>query len=410
MTSPISPPAVGRPLALLALTGLLSLSPARAGDWPALRGPNQDGISTETGLKISGELAVAWKAQVGLGHSAIVVANGKAYTLGHDGRETETLWCFDAGTGAVVWKYSHPHPLDDLYFPGGSTGTPTVEDGAIYFVARRGQLFALDAGSGQIKWQKHLTEDFDCPMPDWGFTGGPRPHGDLLLLNANNAGLALKKADGSLAWTSKKGEAGYSTPRLFEKGGRPLALFSNKDGYTCVDPADGKELWFFKHKTRYGVNATEPLVAGDRLFIATGYGKGSALLEWSGAGEPKELRASRDFAAQMNPPLLIGGRLYGIHGDEGKDGTGLKCLDFESGETLWLDTSTGHGAVTAAGDRLIVLTESGELRVGPATPEGFKPTLTRKVFGPKCWTVPVLLNGRLFLRNSAGEVVVLTAE
>ena len=122
------------------------------------------------------------------------------------------------------------------------------------------------------------------------------------------------------------------------------------------------------------------------------------------------MRASRDFAAQMNPPLLIGGRLYGIHGDEGKDGTGLKCLDFESGETLWLDTSTGHGAVTAAGDRLIVLTESGELRVGPATPEGFKPTLARKVFGPKCWTVPVLSNGRIFLRNSAGEVVVLTAE
>ncbi len=400
------------------LTHLLALSllvaapprPVTAGDWPNLRGPDHNGMSTESGWKSTGELPVAWKAEVGLGHSALVVAGGRAYTLGHDGKEADTLWCFDAETGAVAWKHTYPHPLDDLYFPGGTTGTPTVDGDVVYSLARRGQLFCLDAATGKVRWQKHLGDDLGFKMPDWGFTGAPRVHGDLILLTAGEAGLALKKADGSVAWQSDaKGVAGYSAPHLFTRDDRELALFSNKDGYTCVDPANGEALWFYKHKTRYGVNATEPIVAGNRLLIATGYGKGAALLEWDGTGEPTELWRTRDLLNQMNPSLLIDGHLYAIHGDEGKDGTGLKCVELASGETRWLDESVGHGALTAADGKLIVLTEGGELRIGPASPEGFEPELRQPVLAPKCWTVPVLANGRIHCRNSQGEVTVLDA-
>ncbi|MCB1061948.1 MAG: PQQ-binding-like beta-propeller repeat protein [Verrucomicrobiae bacterium] len=398
------------PSLALAFAWTFSASPAGAEDWPNLRGPNHNGMSTETGWKSSGEFPVAWKAEVGLGHSAIVVAGGKAYTLGHNGKDTDTLWCFNAETGAEIWKHSYPHPLDDLYFPGGTTGTPTVDGDVVYSVARRGQLFCLDAKTGSVKWQKHLTDDFGCKMPDWGFTGAPRVYGDLLLLNAGESGLALKKSDGSLVWQSdEKTAAGYSVPQLFEREGKDLALFSNKDGYTCVDPTNGEVKWFYKHKTRYGVNATEPIVIGDQLFIATGYGKGAALLNWGGTGDPEEIWRSRDLANQMNPSLLIDGFLYGIHGDEGKDGSGLKCLVMASGETKWLDESVAHGAATAADGKLIVITESGELQIGAASPDGFKPTFKQSVLSPKCWTIPVLANGRIYCRNSKGEIAVLDA-
>ncbi len=400
----------GSPFARISACLLVSTAFAHGGDWPSLRGPDHDGISSEAPLPTGSELATVWKAEVGLGHSAVVVAGGRAYTLGHDGANTDTLWCFDATSGKLTWKHSYEHPLDDLYFPGGTTGTPTVEGDSVYSVARRGQLFCLDAATGKVKWQKHLTEDFGCRMPDWGFTGAPRVFGDLLLLNAGEAGLALNKSDGSVAWQSKaKEEAGYSTPQVFEKNGKTYAIFSSKDGYFCVDPETGTQAWFYKHKTRYGVNATEPVIDGDRIFISTGYDKGSALLEWGGSGDPKELWRSRDYQNQMNTSLLIDGYLYGINGNEGKDGTGLVCLKPETGEIIWTDDSLGHGAITAAGNQLIVLSEKGELQIGAASPSGFSPDLKQQVLTPKCWTVPVLANGLLFCRNHKGQVVVLKA-
>ena len=404
-----SPVSVNPPrLALLAALALSLPIASPASDWPILRGPDHNSISNETGWKSTGERPVLWKAEVGLGHSAIVVANGKAYTLGHNGSDTDTIWCFDALTGDVVWKHSYPHPLDDLYFPGGTTGTPTVDGGLVYSVARRGQLFCLDAKSGEVMWQKHLTDDFGCKMPDWGFTGAPRVHGDLLLLTAGEAGLALNKMNGSVVWQSEgKEEAGYAVPHLFERDGKTLALFSNKDGYTCVDPATGSHLWFYKQKTRYGVNATEPIVSGDRIFISTGYGKGASLLKWEGSGEPEEIWRSRDMCNQMNPSLLIDGHLYGVDGNEGQDRTGLKCLVMETGEIKWLEEGVGHGAAIASDGKLIVLTEGGELLIAPISPLGFKPVLRQQAVGPKCWTIPVLSHGILYCRNSTGEVAAL---
>lgn len=383
-------------------------TPVLSEDWPTLRGPQNNGISSEAALSTEAEFPVAWKAKVGLGHSAVVVADGRAFTMGHDGANTDTVWCFDAATGDVIWKHSYEHPLDDLYFPGGTTGTPTVDGEHLYSVARRGQLFCFDAATGEVKWQKHLTEDLGCRMPDWGFTGAPLVSGDMLLLNAGEAGVALKKSDGSVIWKSDVDEeAGYSTPELFEKGGKTWAFFSSKDGYFCVDPASGEQAWFYKHKTRYGVNATEPIMMGDQIFLSTGYDKGSVLLSWNGTGEPEVVWRSRDYQNQMNTSLLIDGLIYGINGNEGKDGTGLVCVKPETGELLWTDTSIGHGAITAAGDQLIVLSEKGELSVGPASRDGFSPATRQQVLTPKCWAVPVLANGLLYCRNDKGDVVAL---
>lgn len=398
------------PLPLLTL--LLSLSAlwnsAQAADWPNLRGPTHDSMSSETDWKASDKVPELWKSEVGLGYSAVVVADGRAYTTGHNGSDTDTIFCFDALTGEVLWKHSYPHPLDDLYFQGGTTGTPTVEGEVVYSVARRGQLFCLDAKTGAVRWQKHLTDDFGCKMPDWGFTGAPRIHGDLLLLAAGEAGLALKKEDGSVAWKSEgKEEAGYAAPYLFERDGRILAIFSNADGYTCVDPETGASIWFYKQKTRYGVNATEPVVWGDHVFLSTGYGKGASLLEWKGSGEPEEIWRSRDMCNQMNPSLLIDGYLYGIDGNEGQDRTGLKCLEMKSGEIQWLDESLGHGATIAANGQLIALSEAGELLIGPISPASFEPTFRQQVVAPKCWTIPILANGILYCRNSRGDLVAL---
>jgi hypothetical protein len=59
----------------------------------------------------------------------------------------------------------------------------------------------------------------------------------------------------------------------------------------------------------------------------------------------------------------------------------------------------------AADEKLIVLSERGELIIAEATPERFKPIARTQVLGGTCWTVPVLANGRIYCRNSAGDLV-----
>ena len=391
--------------ALLLNDGAFFLS--EAADWPRYRGPALDGISTEGGLRTSGEAKVLWETTVGLGYSAPVIAGDKVIVSGHDGAEQDTLYCFDAKSGKEKWKFSYPQPLGDLYFQGGTTGTAAIDGDRVYHLAREGAVFCLNLETGQVVWKKHLNQDFGYTKPTWGFTGAPLIWDSWLFLNAGDSGINLKKSDGSVIWKSPDEEAGYSMPHPVSRDGWRVVIFSNKRSYVCVDASNGTEVWRHKWMTRYGVNAADPIVVDDTIFISSGYGKGATLVKWPEQGEPDKIWQNREMQTQMNAPVLIDGHLYGISGNEGQDGTSLRCLELASGEVKWSDTGVGHGAVMAVQGQLLVITESGELQVAPATPTEYKPTFRQKVIEPKVWTVPVFANGRVYCRNASGKFVAL---
>jgi outer membrane protein assembly factor BamB len=391
-------------VALLVLTALPVVG-TRATDWPILRGPDRNGISKETEWKAV-KPKTLWSANAGLGYSGMVVAGGKLYTAGHDDK-TDSVVCLDAATGKTVWKHTFPQPLGAHYYQGGTTGCPTVDGDTVYHVAREGEVFALEATSGKVKWTTNLKKEHGLDVPEWGFSGSPVPYGDTILLNAGDAGIALRKKDGAEAWKSANGEAAYSTPYLFQKGGKDLAIVSNKKAYVCVDPKTGAERWRFKWLTRYGVNAADPVVSGDSILISTGYDKGACLLKWTGTGSPEVVWQNRDLATQLNPAILINGYVYGISGNESVDGTGLKAVELATGKVAWSDPSTAHGAAVAANGQLIVVSEQGDLQIGPASPKGWKPTVSAKITEGRVWTQPVLSGGLLYVRNQKGEIVCL---
>lgn len=393
---------------LSAVIALASASAsASAEDWPRHRGPDLSGISSEADFVTSGEASVAWTAEIGLGYSTPVVSGGKVVVSGHDGKDSDTLYCFDEKSGEVKWQYSYAQALGDLYFQGGTTGSATFDDGKIFLLARQGEIMCLSEESGELIWSKHLQDDFGYSMPTWGFSGAPLVQGDSVYFNAGEAGLALNKKDGSVIWKSEDEEAGYSTPYPFEKDGKSFLIFTNKRYYVCVDSVTGAKTWEYKWMTRYGVNAADPIVVGDDIFISSGYGKGAALIKWTGQGDPERVWQSRDLKTQMNAALLIDGFLYGIDGNEGQDETGLKCVEWSTGETKWLVDGLGHGAVSAVGDQLVVVSENGKVQIGQASPSGFKPTFSQELIKPKVWTVPVVANGRIYLRNAGGSLVVV---
>lgn len=347
---------------------------------------------------------VAWKANVGLGFSSFVVADGRVVTAGH-ADEKDTIFCFDAVTGKQIWKHSYPSELGDKYFEGGTTGSPTIAGGNVFTLNRWGDVFCLNVADGKVVWAKNVQKETGARVPDWGFGGAPLVEGGRVYLNVGEAGLALDAKTGAIVWQSAPKSAGYSTPLPVKSGAETLGVFGSGKSYVAVNLKDGKQVWNAKWLTQYEVNAADPIIEGDKLFLSTGYGKGAALFKL-GAPEPEQLWKSKALATQMNTAVLYKGHLYGVDGDTtGK--ASLKCVDFETGTIKWTHAGFGSGGVIIADGKLIALTGTGELMTAPAKPEGFEPTSRAQVLGGKTWTAPVLANGFIYVRNSRGDIAAI---
>ncbi|MBK8095270.1 MAG: PQQ-like beta-propeller repeat protein [Verrucomicrobiaceae bacterium] len=382
------------PLLALALTATL-----HAADWPKWRGPARDGISTE---KLTGaEVKKLWTAQIGIGFAACTIAEGRVFTTGHtDGKDT--VFCFDAADGKLVWKHSYTAELGDKYYEGGTSAGPTLDAGKAYHLSRWGDLISYEAATGKILWQKNILEETEAEIPEWGFSGSVLVTGDHLILNIGKNGAAFDKTTGKLIWKSEADTAGYSTPHPITVNGKSQIVLSTRRAYKGIDPSNGSVLWEHTWNTSYGVNAADPILSGTQLFISSGYNKGCALLDLSSA-EPKEIWRSRIMRNQFNSSVLIDGHLYGSDGDENKEAA-LKCIDFATGTEKWTEPSTGFCSLTAADGKLIILTAKGELIIAKASATQFEPISRTPVLTGRCWTVPVLSHGRLYLRNAAGEM------
>src|SRR5258708_38140086 len=193
-----------------------SATGAMGADWPCFRGPNHDGISAEAITWPKGGPKQVWKINVGIGHSAVSVAGDRAYTMGNN-NDTDTIFSLDVATGKVVWKYSYPcNEKVGIKDYDGPFATPTVGNGVVYTLSRKGDLFALDAENGKLIWGRNIVRDDGAKPPTFGgFAGSPLLLGNKLILNASPGGMALDAKTGKTLWKSGVGTGGHSSPVPF---------------------------------------------------------------------------------------------------------------------------------------------------------------------------------------------------
>jgi len=82
-------------------------------------------------------------------------------------------------------------------------------------------------------------------------------------------------------------------------------------------------------------------------------------------------------------------------------------MEIETGKIVWSEKGFGLGQLMLADGKLIVLSDAGRLVVADASPGGYRELAAARILTGKCWTVPVLANGRLYARNAAGDLVCL---
>jgi outer membrane protein assembly factor BamB len=380
---------------------LLCAAPLAAMDWYQYQGPDRDLISPESDWRTDwseNEPQIAWKKEMGFGFASIAIDDGRVYSMGNN-NDTDYVWCYDAETGKEIWRHTYACPLHDKQHEGGPCGTPAVDGESVFTISKLGQMFCLNAKTGDVKWQKELTKELGVKPPTWFFAGSVMFEENDIVFDVGVIVRMDKK--GKIVWKTKNYGTAYSTPVAFDLFGKRYIAAFPKYGLVILDAKTGEEFGKYEWDTRYGVNATTPVILDNKAFVSSGYNEGGALLEISKNGEIKQLWHNRLMRNQLNTSVLWKGHLYGF------DERTLRCIDVKTGDEVWNSRGHGKGSLMLAGGQLIVLSENGELLIAPATPEGFTPTGRKQVLQGKCWTVPAFSDNKIYARNAAGDLICL---
>jgi outer membrane protein assembly factor BamB len=387
-----------------------------AGAWPQWRGPRRDGVSTETGLLTpwpEGGPPVKWRHGIGTGYSSVVADGGQVYLLCQDVEDgnKEAVVCWDADSGTELWKYSYPARFINSQGGDGPRSTPCLDEGRLYTVGGTGLMHCLDTtNKGKVLWQHDLLKDAGANKPTWGVSFSPLVVDDLVLTNPGGPNgqsvVAYHKKTGERAWGALGDPAAYSSPVLVQAGDTRQVVFFTAAGLAGLAPADGRVLWTFPWKTPNDVNAATPLPLRARrgddpltyVFVSSAYGRGSALVkvtaDGGGAYHAEQVFESRWFRNRFPTSVRLGEYVYGTD-----DTRTLACLSLKTGQVMWGQDGFPQASLTAVDGHLLVLSEDGKLTLVEATPEGYHEKASCQPLRGRCWAMPVLADGWLFVHN-----------
>ncbi|MCX5769048.1 MAG: alcohol dehydrogenase, partial [Candidatus Hydrogenedentes bacterium] len=109
----------------------------------------------------------------------------------------------------------------------------------------------------------------------------------------------------------------------------------------------------------------------------------------------KEEWTTRKLRPYFNDFVVHKGHCYGF------DGNRLACINAITGKLQWEGKRYGGQLLLMSDmDTLLVLSETGDVILIPATPEGFSEIASFKAISGKTWNHPVVAHGRLFVRNA----------
>ena len=396
---------------LLAASLLVAGMRVVADDWPQFLGPNRNGIYLGPPLAKSWPAAgprVVWRKRVGQGFAGPVVA-GNRLILFHRITDQEVVEALDARTGSPQWRYAYGTSYhDDFGFDEGPRAVPVVAGGRVYTFGAEGQLSVLDLATGTRIWSEDTTRRFGVRKGYFGAAGSPLVENGRVIANVGgkdagkDAGIVAFDANtGAVLWTATNHQASYSSPVGATIGGQRLAVFFTREGLVGLDSATGRVAFerHWRSRTEASVNAATPLVIGDLIFVSATYETGAAVLRVQG-NQLVELWSSDEVLSNhYATSVYYNGHLYGFHGRQ-EYNPSFRCVVLKTGVVKWSVDQFHAGSVLLAGDRLLIMRETGELMLAEATPDTFRPLARAQILPKTVRSFPALADGFLYARNN----------
>ncbi len=425
---------------------LASSTIVSADDWPRWMGPTEDGIYREQGVTQSlpsTGLPVLWRAPIGGGYSGPAVVGTRVYVSDYQRtagevvnspntrtalQGKERLVCLDRDSGKTLWKYEYECPYS-ISYPAGPRCTPTVDmdadgkQGRVYVLGSEGDLACLNAISGELVWKRSFKQDFQAPVPIWGFSAHPLVHEDLLVCMVGGDGqtvVAFDKLTGEVRWKGLSASgAGYCPPTIVRFADTTQLIVWHADGVVSLEPKTGKPYWTVDLKPEYEMAIARPQIEGN-LMYASAIRTNSVMLELQNdrpavkelwRGEPKQ----SVFAANSTP-LLHRGVIFGTDCNEGC----LVAADAKDGHRFWTtfkatrpDESrrVNHGTAFLTRldgtDDFLLMSENGDLILAQLTEQGYQEKWRQHLLEPTgeafgrgvVWSHPAYSNLTAFARN-----------
>lgn len=400
------------------LTGKQEIIPARMAtippitkgiaDWPNWRGANFEGKSETKGIKTdwSNGLKKLWNANYlcqdksTASWSTPVVQGNRLIVPGRD-KKNDLVFCINADNGGLIWSGSYEAKAETSHGPG-SRATPFINEDKVYTFGRSGDLVCWQLEDGKLLWRKNV-KDLGGVEPMWGYSTTPLVVNNMVIVQGGGNALviAYDKISGDVLWKSMEGEVGYSAAITMNIENEVKLLIYHGKGLSCLNPIDGKVVWTVPWSTEYGVNATTPIVYNDIIFHTSGYKMGCEAIKVTKSGY-SVLWKNNVMEAQHSDPILIDGYIYGYSGESVRNVGQFKCLELSTGKEMWNTNLIGQGTTTFVDGYLICQDLKGNLFLIKPDPSGFKKigemmTALTDVKNP-AWTVPIVANGKLYLR------------
>jgi len=392
------------------------------GKWTQFRGANSDNIVTDKTKLINSwgkGPKIDWQVELGEGHAAPVVYNGKVYVLDYDEvKKADALRCFSLETGEELWRRWYRVHIKRNH--GMSRTVPAINDKYLITMGPRCHVMCTDPNTGDLLWGLDLVKEYMSEIPFW-YTGQcPIIKNNIVILAPGGKALliAVDCATGKVLWETPNPDnwqMSHSSVMPMNLNGKKMWVYAAVGGIVGVS-AEGDDIGQILWKTKDfspSVVAPSPVVFDNgKIFMTAGYGAGSVLLQVKKDGANYSVSTLQKFkpkdgvASEQQTPVVYKNRMFSILP---KDAGGMRnrfvCVDpNDCTKILWTSGTSdrfGLGPYFIADGKFFILKDDGMLSIVKASTERFELLDKTKVLdGHDAWGPLVIADGRLLMRDS----------
>jgi outer membrane protein assembly factor BamB len=395
----------------------------RTSNWTGFRGSNRDNISLEDTRLIDNfpdnNPEVLWKVDLGEGHAAPVIFNGRVYLLDYiEDEKVDALRCFSLESGTELWQRKYNVHIKRNH--GMSRTIPAVTDNYIVTIGPKGHVMCSSPDNGDFYWGIDLVKEFKTEIPFW-YTGQcPLIDNDIAIIAPGGSSLliAVDCKTGNTNWETLNPDnwgMSHSSVMPMVLDGKKMYVYAAIGGI-CGISAEGNDVGEILWKiTDFAPNvvAPSPLVLDNgKIFMTAGYGAGSILFQVKNVnGNYKTsvlqmFKPKKGIASEQQTPILFNGHIFTIlPKDAGSNRNQFVCCSADDcKDIIWTSGKSdrfGLGPYMIADNKFFILKDDGTLSIAKATTDGFKLLSKTKILnGHDAWAPMAIADGKLLLRDS----------